>query len=103
MGQCTGVRAILLHASWVWILGGFGATSLTRGLDASGSECPENHIQTVEYPCSRAQGKNSTCYRANRTALWYWDEKKKNPTRSFGQNKEFACRKTPPPSPQRPP
>ncbi|XP_056464177.1 collagen and calcium-binding EGF domain-containing protein 1-like [Gadus chalcogrammus] len=63
MGQCTGVRAILLHASWVWILGGFGATSLTRGLDTSSSECPENHIQTVEYPCSRAQGKNSTCYR----------------------------------------
>ncbi|CAL8350061.1 unnamed protein product [Merluccius merluccius] len=27
------------------------------------TECPDDNIVTVEYPCSRAEGKNSTCYR----------------------------------------
>ncbi len=29
------------------------------------SECPDNKILTVEYPCVRAGGKNSTCFRSD--------------------------------------
>lgn len=29
----------------------------------SRAECPDNKILTVEYPCVRAGGKNSTCFR----------------------------------------
>ncbi|KAJ3593511.1 hypothetical protein NHX12_005845 [Muraenolepis orangiensis] len=62
MGHFNGVKVFPLNAICVLFLWECGAIRTTCGTATSGTECPDNHILTVEYPCSREGGKNTTCY-----------------------------------------
>ncbi|KAF0043515.1 hypothetical protein F2P81_004852, partial [Scophthalmus maximus] len=65
MGQLYGATLLPFGAICVVLLWESGASSVrtTLARDTSRAECPENRILTVEYPCVRAGGKNSTCFR----------------------------------------
>ncbi|XP_029702356.1 collagen and calcium-binding EGF domain-containing protein 1-like isoform X1 [Takifugu rubripes] len=62
MGHLSGVRLLPFGTIWavfLWLPG----VSSTRPTGISNSECPENKVLTVEYPCVSAGGRNSTCLR----------------------------------------
>ncbi|KAG7482462.1 synaptotagmin-5-like [Solea senegalensis] len=65
MGQLYGATLLPFGALCVVFLWESGASSIrtTLAVDTSRAECPESKILTVEYPCVRAGGKNSTCFR----------------------------------------
>ncbi|KAM8876216.1 collagen and calcium-binding EGF domain-containing protein 1-like [Synchiropus picturatus] len=65
MGQLFGSSLLPFGAIFAVFLWESGASSIrtTLGVDTSRAECPDNKILTVEYPCVRAGGKNSTCFR----------------------------------------
>lgn len=65
MAQLSGVTLLPFGAMCVVFLWECDASSIrtTLGVDTSRTECPENKILTVEYPCMGAGGKNSTCFR----------------------------------------
>ncbi|XP_062418053.1 collagen and calcium-binding EGF domain-containing protein 1-like isoform X2 [Pungitius pungitius] len=65
MGQLYGATLLPFGAICVAFLWESGASSIraTLAVDASRTECPVDKIVTVQYPCVRAGGKNSTCFR----------------------------------------
>ncbi|XP_054627243.1 collagen and calcium-binding EGF domain-containing protein 1-like isoform X2 [Dunckerocampus dactyliophorus] len=65
MGHVHGGTLLVFCAACAALMWNSGASSIrtTHGLDTSGAQCPENKILTVEYPCTRAGGKNTTCFR----------------------------------------
>uniref|UniRef100_A0A3P9MKA5 EGF-like domain-containing protein n=1 Tax=Oryzias latipes TaxID=8090 RepID=A0A3P9MKA5_ORYLA len=66
MGQINGATLLPLGAICAVFLWESGASSIrtTFSVDTSRTtECPDNKILTVEYPCVRAGGKNGTCLR----------------------------------------
>ncbi|KAI3377006.1 hypothetical protein L3Q82_000231 [Scortum barcoo] len=64
MGQLYGATLLPFGALCVVFLWESGASSIrtTLAVDTSRTECPDSKILTVEYPCVRAGGKNSTCF-----------------------------------------
>ncbi|XP_077446370.1 collagen and calcium-binding EGF domain-containing protein 1-like [Stigmatopora argus] len=62
MGRLDGAALLALCAALLCHLGA-GSIRTTRGTDASQGECPENKILTLEYPCVRAGGMRTTCFR----------------------------------------
>ncbi|XP_061819548.1 collagen and calcium-binding EGF domain-containing protein 1-like isoform X1 [Nerophis lumbriciformis] len=65
MGHVHGGTLLVFCAMCAALMWDSGASSIrtTHALDTSQAECPDNKILTVEYPCIRAGGKNSTCFR----------------------------------------
>ncbi|XP_065808499.1 collagen and calcium-binding EGF domain-containing protein 1-like [Labrus bergylta] len=65
MGQLYGATLLPFGAICVVFLWESCASSIrtTDAVDTSRAECPDSKILTVEYPCVRAGGKNSTCFR----------------------------------------
>ncbi|XP_061562965.1 collagen and calcium-binding EGF domain-containing protein 1-like [Cololabis saira] len=65
MAQLHGATLLPFGAMCVVFLWESGASSIrtTLEVDTSRTECPDNKILTVEYPCVRSGGKNSTCFR----------------------------------------
>ncbi|KAM9766088.1 collagen and calcium-binding EGF domain-containing protein 1-like [Menidia menidia] len=65
MGQLNGAGLLPFGAICVVFLWDSSASSIrtTLAVDTSRTECPDNKILTVEYPCARAGGQNGTCFR----------------------------------------